>query len=633
MDTDNNSCILCQCALIEDIQVVKKVGINTVRMASLRRKDGIYNLLRNCEYMKLHRKKCYLPYILERNILRDVEKNKNNDGRTRSLHNTFDFKSNCFICGLTVEINKKLPLKYRKKVQLVETIEFREKILSFCTNQESKDYTDIVARMSCIADLVAAEGRYHRSCYQKLCNGALAQQRDENKCEKKDAFGLLFSYMESCEECQFTMTEISDKLGELDPDSDYTEKWIQTKLKEHFRSNIIITPRKKLPAIISLRIDLNSLLNKAFYESTSDDPQKEKQRILSMAASILREEVKEKIYDCSFYPDFENLHQIASEQTPKGLLFFFSELLLKEELISISSGVSVKDEKKLINCDNVQLIAKMSLQQVIGKPFSEFHVKKTFKVKTLGDVKVVGNKVNPVDVNPQQFFNRVLLTMRNENDLKTFFEHELSTYPPYFFSQGKLRKGNKSVLVSHLCKDNFDYEKPETLNNPLSVIDGGCLLHKIIWPKLVTFGDIFKIYCKHVIENFGFNSWVIFDGYSEMSTKDEEHRRRQSKITPRVEFQENTLLIFSQADFLSNTSNKERFISHLADKLKEKGIKVTHTKSDCDSIVASTAISECKAQDVVVFVNITITSVCNRNVTFLSKEIYQPAICLGTQHE
>lgn len=43
--------------------------------------------------------------------------------------------------------------------------------------------------------------------------GALAQQREENKSEKKNAFGLLFSYMESCEECQFTMKEISEKLG------------------------------------------------------------------------------------------------------------------------------------------------------------------------------------------------------------------------------------------------------------------------------------------------------------------------------------------------------------------------------------------------------------------------------------
>lgn len=100
-------------------------------------------------------------------------------------------------------------------------------------------------------------------------------------------------------------------------------------MKEHFGSNIINTLRKKLPAIVSLRIDLNSLLNKAFYESTSDDPQKEKERILSMAASILREEVKEKIYDCNFYPDFENLHLTASEQVPEGLLFFFVRTTLE----------------------------------------------------------------------------------------------------------------------------------------------------------------------------------------------------------------------------------------------------------------------------------------------------------------
>lgn len=114
-------------------------------------------------------------YFGKEYIKRYRKKNKNNDVHTRGLQNNFifnfDFKSNCFICGLTVKINKKLPLKYREKVRLVETIEFREKILLLCANQKSKYYTDIVAHISCIADLVAAEGRYHRSCYPTLCNG------------------------------------------------------------------------------------------------------------------------------------------------------------------------------------------------------------------------------------------------------------------------------------------------------------------------------------------------------------------------------------------------------------------------------------------------------------------------------
>ena len=63
------------------------------------------------------------------------------------------------------------------------------------------------------------------------------------------------------------------------------------------------------------------------------------------------------------------------------------------------------------------------------------------------------------------------------------------------------------------------------------VLDGGSLLHKLTWPKGLTFDEISNLYTDYVQSQFG-RPVVIFDGYiQEPSTKDITHIRRSKGIS------------------------------------------------------------------------------------------------------
>ncbi|GBM21523.1 hypothetical protein AVEN_85336-1 [Araneus ventricosus] len=65
------------------------------------------------------------------------------------------------------------------------------------------------------------------------------------------------------------------------------------------------------------------------------------------------------------------------------------------------------------------------------------------------------------------------------------------------------------------------------------VLDGGLLIHRVVWPKQETFGDVNTTYMSYI----------------------------KGKVSREIIFNESTVLLDSQRQFLSNLANKERFIS------------------------------------------------------------------------
>ena len=66
------------------------------------------------------------------------------------------------------------------------------------------------------------------------------------------------------------------------------------------------------------------------------------------------------------------------------------------------------------------------------------------------------------------------------------------------------------------------------------VLDGGALLHKVIWPNGITYSKIFSLYVQYVKRKYG-KAIVVFEGYqSGPSTKDYAHQRRGTTCAPSV---------------------------------------------------------------------------------------------------
>lgn len=54
-------------------------------------------------------------------------------------------------------------------------------------------------------------------------------------------------------------------------------------------------------------------------------------------------------------------------------------------------------------------------------------------------------------------------------------------------------------------------------------VDGGLLLHRVVWQPAATYADIYSQYEKYLSSHYGRGTHIIFDGYSNrLSTKDQE---------------------------------------------------------------------------------------------------------------
>lgn len=82
--------------------------------------------------------------------------------------------------------------------------------------------------------------------------------------------------------------------------------------------------------------------------------------------------------------------------------------------------------------------------------------------------------------------------------MKSYLCYELANYPMSLFDENGMRKETKSVFY-----DNFDTVKAPNTNENLSyVVDGGYILHRVIWKQNSTVKEIIKIYLEYLQKNY-----------------------------------------------------------------------------------------------------------------------------------
>ncbi|GBM37835.1 hypothetical protein AVEN_50185-1 [Araneus ventricosus] len=93
-------------------------------------------------------------------------------------------------------------------------------------------------------------------------------------------------------------------------------------------------------------------------------------------------------------------------------------------------------------------------------------------------------------------------------------------------------------------------ERPSgNTDNVYFVLDGGCLIHRVVWPKQETFGDVYTTYMSYIKRHYGDQVTVVFDGYTESNVNTnviERQRRRMNRISREIIFNESTVLLDPQ---------------------------------------------------------------------------------------
>ena len=134
-------------------------------------------------------------------------------------------------------------------------------------------------------------------------------------------------------------------------------------------------------------------------------------------------------------------------------------------------------------------------------------------------------------------------------------QYELAPFPLVLFDETGIHKIRKAARYDmfEVTRENLDFENYDL------VVDGGFLLHNVIWPTGGTASSICQSYVNYILKHYpGKSCAVVFDGYSNVvnSTKEAEHHRRYKvKRSIDILFYGNTKIIVNQDIFLSNNNN------------------------------------------------------------------------------
>ena len=116
-----------------------------------------------------------------------------------------------------------------------------------------------------------------------------------------------------------------------------------------------------------------------------------------------------------------------------------------------------------------------------------------------------------VNINPTILFSRLIAIIQREEEISSYFDYELTVIPTSIFKGKTMRKTAKSQLAKALLNDVQPCEQNVQATH---VIDGGHLIHKVKWPRKVTYRDIVQRYVSYVCTKYG-ERCIVFDGYEQ----------------------------------------------------------------------------------------------------------------------
>ena len=226
-----------------------------------------------------------------------------------------------------------------------------------------------------------------------------------------------------------------------------------------------------------------------------------------------------------------------------------------------------------VNVDKAKEVGDKVLSSLIGESPLEYTLKKSGHAVTLATKSSIKIDNENVQVDPQLLFQRLILASNQCEDLTSLFCYELCTYPASLFDSSlMLLQPNKPTLADAVWLKLSPQTRAESapkktdLNDLQYVLNGGALLHRIVWPSpgSATYKEVCNLYCSYVTKKYG-TAVVVFDGYGHNTTKQMTQQRRSSgKTAAEVSFTGEMKINMKKDLFLSNKENKQRFICMLS---------------------------------------------------------------------
>jgi len=163
-----------------------------------------------------------------------------------SSADSFDFKSHCLFCAKKACRKSELKRKphLRRKIHSVLTVSFQRTIVANAKRRNDAWSEQVIGRINSIDCIRAADAVYHDTCRvtfnSKVKKGMTKKIRS---AEELTALKKLYSFIESNDDCQFSIGELLHKLKSFlaNPLITFSYQRLKIHLVHHFGERITLT--------------------------------------------------------------------------------------------------------------------------------------------------------------------------------------------------------------------------------------------------------------------------------------------------------------------------------------------------------------------------------------------------------
>ena len=163
----------------------------------------------------------------------------------------FDIRKDCLYCGKPVDKTTKLPKHRRSQYSDAETKELLSSVTTKALERNDSWGKAVHVRIQNVGDLVAAEATYHHPCQSDFHTGRPApgdknprgRPSGSDDMKKREAFFKLCNHIDTAETChQYSISDLETLLKEFSIDDEvYSAKALKSKLRDHYKHNLVIT--------------------------------------------------------------------------------------------------------------------------------------------------------------------------------------------------------------------------------------------------------------------------------------------------------------------------------------------------------------------------------------------------------
>lgn len=190
------------------------------------------------------------------------------------------------------------------------------------------DVIELKDRISGV-DLYEAKAVYHHKCWVDLFRPQPAQGILK-KDNIDDAMSELYNFIESNDDCQFSIKELVDHLEKKNI-SPPCRKTILKNLKDKYDTDIIISSKPGRNDLICFARKQYDILSNKWYNEKSLDETEEQFRIAKQFAAIIRREIRKSVGDIDHYLNPVTMFGDLDHDIPKLLTFFIQEVILTDK--------------------------------------------------------------------------------------------------------------------------------------------------------------------------------------------------------------------------------------------------------------------------------------------------------------